>query len=440
MRLKKVIGVFLLLFFVAATVHSAETYVVGVGSLNFRKEASLKSGFTGVVRKGEALTKVGESYNETEKLNWYKVRRKNGQEGWVSAKYLKPVSAAIDKKDSQKTDVSPLRKPVKEIRAAFVYVGPVGDHGWTFEHDRGRKEMAKLPFVKETTYVDSVEKEEDTNAAIRRFASKGYNLIFTTSYEHLKPTIEVAKEFKNVIFMHCSGDKRTENLGTYFGRIHDPKYLAGIIAGKMTQSGKIGYVAPFDHIPEVIRGINSFVLGARSVNPKAEIRVKWTKSWYDEAVERKSAEALADEGADVLSMQQDSPETLKVAEERGKYAIGYNSDMKRFAPNAYLTSPIWNWGVLYKDIAEKVHKGTWKSEDIWWGMDKELVGLAPISDKVPADVKALVEKRKAEIISGKFHVFTGPIRDEKGNLIVSEGKVMTDAELLQMKFFVEGVK
>jgi basic membrane protein A len=240
--------------------------------------------------------------------------------------------------------------------------------------------------------------------------------------------------------MHCSGDKTAENLGTYFGRIHDPKYLSGIIAGSMTKSNIIGYVAPFDHIPEVVRGIIAFALGVRSVNPKAEVRVKLTKSWYDEGVERKSAETLADEGADVLSMQQDSPETLKVAEERGKYAIGYNSDMKRFAPNAYLTSPIWNWGIVYKDIAEKVHQGTWKSEDIWWGMDKELVGLAPLSDKVPADVKKMVEEKKAEIISGKFHVFTGHIRDEKGNLIVSEGKVMTDAELLQMKFFVEGVK
>jgi basic membrane protein A len=327
----------------------------------------------------------------------------------------------------------------KDIKAAFVYVGPVGDGGWTYAHDQGRKEMEKLPFVKKTTYIESVPEGAESTRVIMSLAKKGYNLIFTTSFGFMDSTLEVSKRFKDVVFEHCSGYKTSKNMGNYFGKFYQGKYLSGIIAGAMTKSNIIGYVAAHP-IPEVIRGINAFTLGVHLVNPKAVVKVVWTQTWFDPGLERNAADSLLDVGADVLSMHQDTPATLQAAEARGKFAIGNDSDMRQFAPNAFLTAPVWNWGVIYKYIATEVHNGTWKPEEIWWGMEKDVVRLAPISDKVPADIKKLVEKKKQEIIEGKFKIFTGPIKNQEGKVVLEKGKTFSDKELLSMHFFIEGVQ
>jgi basic membrane protein A len=327
----------------------------------------------------------------------------------------------------------------KEIKAGFVYVGPVGDAGYTYAHDQGRQEMEKLPFVEPSTFIESVPEGAESARVINGLVRKGHNLIFTTSFGFMDATIDVAKRNKDIVFMHCSGFKTAENVGTYFGRMYEPRYLAGIVAGKMTKSNIIGYVGAFP-IPEVIRGINAFTLGVRSVNPKAEVRVVWTQTWFDPGVERDAADSLLDVGADILAMHQDAPATLQAAEARGAYVIGYNSDMRTFAPNAFLTAPIWNWGAVYTKIAEEVHNGTWKSEQIWWGMKEDLVRLAKFSDKVPADVQALVAEKAKEIKAGTFHPFTGPIKDQSGKITVPAGKTAADGDLLGMNYFVEGVQ
>ena len=327
----------------------------------------------------------------------------------------------------------------KKIKAGFIYVGPVGDAGWTYAHDEGRKEMEKLSFVEPSTYIESVPEGAESARVINGLVRKGHNLVFTTSFGYMDATLDVAKRNKDVVFMHCSGFKSAENVGNYFGRMYEPRYLSGIVAGKMTKKNVIGYVAAFP-IPEVIRGINAFTLGVQSVNPDAQVRVVWTQTWFDPGVERDAADSLLDVGADVLTMHQDAPATLQAAEARGAYVIGYNSDMRSFAPNAFLTAPVWNWGPLYAKTAQEVKDGTWKSESIWWGMQQELVQLAPLSDKVPADVKALVEEKTAAIKSGKLHPFAGPIKGQKGEIQVAAGSVAADGDLLGMSYFVEGVQ
>ncbi len=327
----------------------------------------------------------------------------------------------------------------KKIKAGFIYVGPVGDAGWTYAHDEGRKEMETLSFVEPSTYIESVPEGAESARVITGLVRKGHNLVFTTSFGYMDATLDVARRNKDVVFMHCSGYKTAENVGNYFGRMYEPRYLSGIVAGKMTKANVIGYVAAFP-IPEVIRGINAFTLGARSVNPKVQVRVVWTQTWFDPGIERDAADSLLDVGADVLAMHQDAPATLQAAEARGAYVIGYNSDMRSFAPNAFLTAPVWNWGPLYTKIAQEVKDGTWKSEAIWGGMQQELVQLAPISDKVPADVKQLVKEKTAAIKAGKLHPFAGPIKDQNGEITVAAGSTHSDGELLGMSYFVEGVQ
>ena len=327
----------------------------------------------------------------------------------------------------------------KKIKTGFIYVGPVGDAGWTYAHDEGRKAMETLPFVEPSTYIESVPEGAESARVITGLVRKGHNLIFTTSFGYMDATLDVARRNKDVVFMHCSGYKSAENVGNYFGRMYEPRYLSGIVAGKMTKANVIGYVAAFP-IPEVIRGINAFTLGVQSVNPQAEVRVVWTQTWFDPGIERDAADSLLDVGADVLAMHQDAPATLQAAEARGAFVIGYNSDMRDFAPNAFLTAPVWNWGPLYSKIAQEVKDGTWKSESIWWGMKEQLVQLAPISDRVPADVKALVEEQAAAIKAGTLHPFDGPVTDQNGDVQVAAGSTADDGHLLGMSYFVKGVQ
>lgn len=325
----------------------------------------------------------------------------------------------------------------KEIQVGFVYVSPVGNAGWSYAHDVGRKEIESMEGVK-TSFVEAVKEGPDSERVFLNMARKGYDIIFGTSFGYMDPMLKVAGQFPDITFMHCSGFKLAKNMGHYFGRIYQARFLSGMVAGSMTQSNVLGYVAAFP-IPEVIRGINAYALGARSVNPKAQVRVVWTKTWYDPATEKDAAKSLLDVGADVIAQHQDSPAPQEAAQEKGAYSIGYNSDMAQFAPKAHLTAAVWNWGPLYKKIVQDVQRGTWKSEAIWWGMKEGVVDLAPYGPMVPEPVRQTVDAKKKEILAGTFHPFTGPIKDQRGNVRIPEGKAATDDELLNMKYFVEGV-
>jgi basic membrane protein A len=227
-------------------------------------------------------------------------------------------------------------------------------------------------------------------------------------------------------------------MGNYFGRIYQARYLTGMVAGGMTKSGTLGYVAAFP-IPEVIRGINAFTLGAQAVNPEVTVRVVWTKTWYDPATEKEAAKSLLDTGADVIAQHQDSPGPQEAAQERGAYSIGYNSDMSAFAPKAHLVAAVWNWGPFYREMTEAVRSGTWESGAYWYGMDKGIVDISPMSDAVPEALRDRVAAQKAALVAGTFEPFSGEVKDQSGAVRIPAGKSATDPELLGMDWFVQGV-
>lgn len=330
----------------------------------------------------------------------------------------------------------------EKIKVAFIYVGPVGDAGWTYAHDQARKYLEKqLPYV-ETTFVESVPEGADSERVLIELAQKGNQVIFATSFGYMDAVINVAKKFPDVVFEHCSGYKTAANVGTYFGRIEEPRYLSGMVAGKMTRKNLIGYVAAHP-IPEVIRGINAFTLGVLAVNPKARVKVVWTNTWYDPAAEKEAAKSLLDVGADVITQHQDTPAPQQAAQEKGAYGIGYNSDMSAFAPKAFLTAPVWNWGPFYVDVVKRVKEGTWKSSQYWGSMAEKTVGLAQLGPMVPNEVKAVVKQKQDQIMAGKFTIFDlfqGPLKDQKGEIRVPAGKKMTGEEILGMSWFVQGVE
>lgn len=327
----------------------------------------------------------------------------------------------------------------EKFKVGFIYVGVPGDAGWTYAHDQARLYLQKeMPDV-ETVYLEKVSEGADAERSIEQLAQQGCKLIFTTSFGFGDGTLAVAKKYPDIKFMHCSGVQTAANVGTYFGREYQARYLTGMIAGKMTKTNKVGYVAAFG-IPEVVRGIDAFTLGVRSVNPNATVKVAWTSTWGDPVKEKQAAQTVLSEGCDVVTQHQDTPAVQQAAEEAGKYCIGYNSDMRKFAPNTNLTSPVWDWGPYYVKTVKSVMDGTWKSGSYWGGMSDGVIGLAPISDQVPADVKQLVDDKKAEIISGQWDVFTGPIKGQDGSLKVKEGEKLTDAQMLSLDWFVEGVE
>ncbi len=315
--------------------------------------------------------------------------------------------AAPDQPSEPAADADTMAKP----KVGFVYVAPIGDMGWTWAHDQARL-MVEAELGVETTYIENVPEGPDAERVIRDFAQKGYNLIFTTSFGFMDPTINVAAEFPDTTFVHISGYKTADNVSTVFGGIEEARYLSGLVAGSMTESNILGYVAAFP-IPEVIRGINAFAQGARAVNPDAEVRVVWTNTWFDPPKEKEAAEALLDQGADVIAQHQDTTEPQKAAADRGKLSIGYDSDMAQFVGDTVLTSPIWNWAPKYVDIVKKVQDGTYESEAYYGHFKDGIFDLAPLSDRVPDDVKQLVEQRKQEFIDGKFDVFCGPLNSAK---------------------------
>jgi len=326
------------------------------------------------------------------------------------------------------------------LKAAFVYIGIPGDLGWTYEHDRGRKYMEdKLGDQVESTYIENVPEGPDAARIIRQYAQQGYDLIFATSFGYMDPMFEVAQEFPDVYFEHCSGYKTADNMSTYFGRIYQARYLSGLVAGEFTEVDKIGYVAAFP-IPEVIRGINAFTRGVRKVNPDAVVKVVWTNTWYDPVKEREAAVALLDEGVDIIAQHQDTTEPQKAAQERGKLSIGYDSDMGKFVGDTVLVSPIWNWGPYYAEVAEDIIAGTWESTSYWGGLKEGVVMLSDFSDKVPADVRKLVADERKKIVDGAWDVFWGPLKNQKGEMILKAGEKMSDGDMLNMSFFIDGVE
>ena len=324
-------------------------------------------------------------------------------------------------------------------KIAFIYVGPIGDLGWSWEHDRGRKMLEeKFGNKIKTTYIESVPEGPDAARVIRQYVMQGYKAVFATSFGYMDPMVEVARDFPKVYFEHCSGYKTAPNMSTYFGRMYQPRYLSGIVAGKMTKTNIIGYAAAFP-IPEVIRGINAFTLGAQSVNPKVQVRVVWTNTWFDPVKEREAAVALLDAGADIISQHQDTTEPQKAAQERGLMSIGYDSDMRGFVGDSVLVSPIWNWGAYYVDTVNAMLQGTWKTHQYWGGLKEGIVQLSDFSPKVPKDVQDMVAAKQKEILNGSWDVFYGPIVDQKGKQVVPAGGKMSDKDMLNMSFFVKGV-
>lgn len=325
-----------------------------------------------------------------------------------------------------------------KFKVGFIYIGPVNDAGWTTIHDNGRKYLEQNVDNIETMYIENVAESADSERVMTDLVNKGCKVIFATSFGYMDYVQNVAKNFPDVVFMHCSGYLTAENVGTYFGKIEQPRYLTGIMAGKMTKSNKIGYVAAVP-IPECIRGINFFTEGVKSVNPDVTVKVIWTNTWYDPAKEKDAAVSLIDAGCDVIAQHQNTPGPQQAAEERGVFSVGYNTDMSSFAPNANLSSPVWNWGPCYVKTVKAVKDGTWKTEEYWGSIADGVVDIAPMTSLVPDDVKTLVNQKRQDIIDGKLNIFSGPLKDQTGAVKVQDGQKMTDSEVLNMDWFVQGV-
>ncbi len=329
--------------------------------------------------------------------------------------------------------------PGSPLKIGFIYPGPVADVGWTYQHDLGRKMVEKEFGARvQTTYVEKVPEGPEADRVIRQLVTDGCQMVFTTSFGFMDPTIRVAADFPEVAFEHCSGYKQAKNVGIYQTRFYEGAYLLGVIAGKMTKTNTLGYVAPFP-IPEVIRNLSAFVLGARSVNPKIGAKVVWISSWYDPGRERDAAQALFDQGADVLYQNTDSPAVVQLAQAKGLYAFGQDSDMTRFGPRAHLSGNTLNWGVYYVHKVREKLAGQWKAEDTKWGMKEGIVQVVAPNAEVPREVAALFEQKKAEILAGRFHPFSGPLKDAAGTLRVPAGKTLPEDELWKMTWYAEGV-
>ncbi|MEA3150480.1 MAG: basic rane protein [Gammaproteobacteria bacterium] len=338
------------------------------------------------------------------------------------------------------TGVLTVRAAEEPIKVAFVYVDPVGDTGWSYQHDVARRELERVLGSKvKTTFVESVPATADAERVIRQLAVAGNQLIFTTSFGYMEPSLRVAKQFPSVKFEHATGYKTAANVVTYETRFYEGAYLLGVLAGKTTKSNTLGFVASFP-IPEVIRNIDAFTLGARSVNPKATTKVIWVDTWYDPGKERQAAEALVAQGADVLGQDTDSPAIVQVAEKRGVHAFGWDSDMSKYGPNAQLTANTENWSDYYIDEVRKVMAGTWTGgRHTAYGIKEKMVVLTPLNKSVPADVARLFEDRQREIADGKLAPFAGPIKDNTGAVKLAAGSQLTHEQLMAINWYVEGV-
>jgi len=331
-------------------------------------------------------------------------------------------------------------RAAEPLKIAFVYVGPIGDGGWSYQHDLGRLALEKAlgPRIK-TSYVESVPEGADAERVIRRLAASGNSLIFTTSFGYMEPTLKVAKQFPKVRFEHATGYKTAANVSAYEVRFYEGAYMLGVVAGSMTKSNTLGFIGSHP-IPEVIRNINAYTLGARSVNPKVQTKVIWVDSWYNPGKERQAAETLIAQGADVLSQNTDSPAAVQVAQEKGKYAFGWDSDMEKYGPQAHLTANTQDWSLYYNDVAKKALAGSWTGNRVTrWGLKEKAIVLTKLNPAVPADVAKLFEEKKQAIADGSLVLFSGPLKDNTGALKVPAGKAMTVDELTAFNWYVEGV-
>jgi basic membrane protein A len=338
---------------------------------------------------------------------------------------------------AKKTEAKAVAKLTKDtIKVGFVYIGTINDEGYTQAHDQGRLALNDMGI--KTAYIESVAENADCEKAIRDLIDQGCNVIYTTSFGFMDWTLKVAADHPAVYFGHCSGYKSAANVSTFFGKIEQPRYLSGIVAGMKTKSNKIGYVAAMP-IPEVIRGINAFTLGVQSVNPAATVEVIWTNTWFDPAVEKQAALELLNKGCDVMAQHQDSTATQIAAQEKGAFAIGYNTPTGNAAPKAYLTAPLFKWATFYTDDVKAILDGSWSSRAYWEGLDKGMVDLDAITDNAASGSKEAVDAAKAKILDGSLKLFTGPIADQGGAEKVAAGVTMTDDEVWNMSWFVKGV-
>ena len=324
-----------------------------------------------------------------------------------------------------------------KLKVGFVYVGPVGDFGYSYQHDQGRQFLQKqLGDKVETTFLENVA-ENDSQRAFEQLARSGHKLILGTSFGFMDPELKVAKQFPGVKFEHATGYKLAPNLSTYSARFYEGRYIMGEIAAKMSKSHTVGYIASFP-IPEVVSGIDAFMLGAQKIDPNFKIKIVWVNSWFDPGKEADATKALIAQGADIIAQHTDSAAPLQEAEKAGVHGFGQSSDMAKFAPKAILTSLEDNWGPYYVQEVKAVMDGTWKSHDTWGGLAAGMVVMGPY-ENMPADVKAMAEKTEADIKSGELKVFAGPITKQDGSMGVKDGEVMPDKEILGLNWYVKGV-
>ncbi|MGA0615269.1 BMP family ABC transporter substrate-binding protein [Paracoccus sp. KR1-242] len=327
----------------------------------------------------------------------------------------------------------------EKLKIGFIYVGPVGDGGWTYQHDLARKAVeAEYGDKVETTFIESVPEGADAERALTQLALAGNKLIFATSFGFMDATVNVAKKFPDIKFEHATGYKRADNLATYDARFYEGRAVIGTIAGRMTKSNKIGYIGSFP-IPEVVQGINSAYIHAKKVNPDVEMKVVWVYSWFDPAKEADAAAALIAEGVDVFMQHTDSTAPLAKAQEAGALGFGQASDMSAFAPKPRISSIVDNWAPYYIKRVGQVLDGSWQSQGVWLGIGDGEVVIGEITDAVPAEVKAEAEALKASIASGEHHPFTGPLKKQDGSAWLADGQKATDEELSGMNFYVEGI-
>jgi len=325
----------------------------------------------------------------------------------------------------------------EKVKACFIYVGPIGDFGWSYQHDQGRLAVEEETGA-ETAYLESVEEGADAERAIERFARSGCNIIFTTSFGYMEPTNKVAGKFPDIKFEHATGFKRDHpNVSTYSSKFYQGRYIQGQIAAKVSKTGTAGYIASFP-IPEVVRGINAFLLGAQSVNPDYKLKVVWVNTWFDPGKEADAAKTLIDQGVDIITQHTDSTAAMQVAQERGIKAFGQASDMINFGKEAQLTAIIDDWNPYYIERVKAVQEGIWESHDVWHGMNEGNVVMAPYTN-MPDEVVKLAKETEEKIKSGTFEPFTGPIKKQDGSDWLKEGETADLGTLLGMNFYVEGV-
>ena len=334
---------------------------------------------------------------------------------------------------------APAPKP-DPLKVAFIYVGPVGDAGWSYAHDLGRKAVeAKFGDKVKTTFVEKVPEGPDAERVIRDLVAQGNKVVFATSFGYGDAMEKVAKDHPDVLFEHATGYKTAPNLRVYEGRFYEDAYLAGVLAGKMTKTNVLGFVATFP-IPEVLRNINAYTLGAQSVNPKVKTKVVWIGSWFDPPKETEAAQSLMNQGADVLLQNTDSTAVLQAAEKNGKYAFGWDSDMSAFAPKAHLASCALNWGVYYVKAIDEAMGKTWKTEVTKWGIKEGMNDFVKVATFIPEDAKKAVDEAKAFLLANPGVVFKGPLYDNAGKELLAKGVIPDDKWKGEIAFYVKGVE